>query len=249
MKIKDILCALNKIAPFDSACKWDNCGLLCGAEEKEVSRVLVALDADRAALEFALKNGCELVISHHPVIFDAQKSLTDAHTAFHYIENRVAVISSHTCLDAASGGINDLLAAHVGITEPKVLMLDGCALGRYGDVNAENAELYIDTVKESLSSQRADYLLCRPIRRAAVVSGSGGSALELLVGCGCDTLITGEAKHEHFVYAADHGLNLLTFGHYETENIIVAPLASRLSDMLPCAEFIPFEKAELVKRR
>lgn len=249
MKIRDIYDALNELAPFDGACDWDNCGLMCGDMDSDVSRVLVTLDADMYALESAAANRCEAVISHHPLIFGALKAVDADAPVYRYIRRNIAVISSHTCLDAAKGGINDLLAQLAGIRNPKELMIDGEALGRYGEVSAENAREYIDMLKARLHSCRADYILSRSVRCAAVVCGSGGSALELLRDCGCDTLITGEAKHEHFVYAENHGLNLLTFGHFETENIIVEPLCRRLREMLPEIEFISGGRTEFIKRR
>ena len=249
MKINDVLNAVNELAPFDSACEWDNCGLMCGDRYADLTNALVTLDADMHALEQAKSNGCTLVISHHPLIFDGLRSVTADTPVYRFIREGIAVISAHTCLDAAKDGINDLLAAYAGIQNPEPLMMDGCALGRYGCVSAEEPELYIDMLKENLPSCRADCVISRPIERAAVVSGSGGSALPLLSRYGCDTLITGEAKHNHFVYAENNGLNLLTFGHFETENIIVNPLAKRLSEMLPDINFVISDRTEFIRRR
>lgn len=249
MKIRDVLEAVNKIAPFESACDWDNCGLMCGDENADAARALVTLDADMYALELAAENRCSVVISHHPLIFDGIKSVTADLPIYHFIKNNIAVISAHTCLDAAKGGINDLLAELAGIKNPHELLIDGKALGRYGDADAGDTAEYIDKLKHSLPSERADCIINRPIKRAAIVSGSGGSALELLGEYGCDTLITGEAKHSHFVYAENNGLNLLTFGHFETENIITRPLARRLSGMLPDISFTVSDRTEFVKRR
>lgn len=254
MKISDIAAAVNGIAPFESACAWDNCGLMCGDENDDVSRVLVTLDADMHALKLALKNDCTLVISHHPLIFDPLSAVTADVPAYHFIKNGVAVISAHTCLDAADGGINDLLAERAAICSPQPLFTDGCALGRYGELEAgaefENAPLmYIDFLKERIGSERADFIIKRPIRRVAVVSGSGGSALALLHGHGIDTLVTGESKHEHFVFADNNELNLITLGHFETENIIVKPLARRLEELLPDVRIFTSDRTRLMQRR
>lgn len=249
MKVKDIVEALDVIAPFDGACDWDNCGLMCGDLDDGVSRVLVTLDADMYALELALKHQCTAVVSHHPLIFDGLRSVTAAHPVYSYIKNGIAVISVHTCLDAADGGINDLLAQAALIQDPQKLYMDGCALGRYGIAECKDPYEYIDAIKSRLPSNRADYLLSRPIKRAAVVSGSGGSAIELLKTYDCDTLITGEAKHDHFLYAQNNGLNLITLGHFETENIIIEPLVSKLSQILVQTEFIGSDRTKFIKRR
>ena len=104
-------------------------------------------------------------------------------------------------------------------------------------------------MKARIGSKRADFIIKRPIRRAAVVSGSGGSALALLNGYGIDTLITGEGKHEHFVFADNNGLNLIALGHFETENIIVAPFARRLETLLTGASIFTSDRTELIRRR
>lgn len=249
MKVKDIAEALNVIAPFDEACSWDNCGLMCGDPEDGVTGVLVTLDADMHALEYAVKHGCSVVVSHHPLIFDGLKSVTAQHPVYSYVKHGVAVISAHTCLDAANGGINDLLAQAVGITQTQKLFMDGCALGRYGQVNCADPYEYIDEIKSRLGSKRADYILSRPIKRAAVVSGSGGSAAWLLKSCDCDTLITGEAKHDHFLFAENNGLNLIALGHFETENIVIGPLVKRLSAMFSQVRFVSSDRTEFIKRR
>ena len=243
MKVSDIYKAVDAIAPFDSACAWDNCGLMCGDMNAEVEKVLVTLDADMYALKSARACGCQLVISHHPLVFSALKSVTADTTVYSYVREGIAVISAHTCLDMASGGINDLLAGLAGLENVRSMCDDGYPLGRYG--NVPQPDLLVQRLKQALPSDSAHCLITSPIKTAAVVSGSGGSMLPLLGKYGCDTLITGECKHDGLVYAADRGLNVITLGHFETENIIVKPLARRLSQMLPDVCFIPSDRQRI----
>lgn len=243
MKVSDVYNAVNEISPFDSACSWDNCGLICGDMTDDVTGVLVTLDADRYALENAVKNGCNVVVSHHPLVFDALRTVTAADTVYHYIRAGVAVISAHTCLDAAKGGINDILADLLGMTDRKDIIVDGAALGRYGKVSPD----CIDRLASAIGA-RVDSNVCRPIETAAVVSGSGGSMLCDVLAHGCDTFITGEAKHDHFVTAENVGINLFALGHYETEAVIVRPLADKLTKILG-TKVLTTDRKPLITRR
>lgn len=246
-EVLDVYNAMNEIAPFLSACEWDNCGLIVGDMQDKVTKVYVTLDADAAALKFAKEHGCELVISHHPIIFSAVRSLTTDDMAYHYIKNSVSVICSHTCLDLANGGINDIFAKMAGMEDAQDFMIDGRGLGRYGNVKTHKN--YLDFLKDKFNTGRLDCIISCDIKKAAVVSGSGGSAIYDIKEYGVDTLITGEAKHEHFVYAENNGLNLIALGHFETENVIIQPLCARLSELVCGVEFIPSCRTEFIKRR
>ncbi len=232
MTVKEIYDIMNDIAPFDSACEWDNCGLICGDMNDKVLGIYLTLDADLYALEKAKECGANLVISHHPLMFDAVRKVTADMPVYQFIRNGVSVISSHTCLDAANGGINDVLADIVGLCDAQPLMLDGVALGRVGTVAVDNNEEYIAYLCDALNTG-AQYSLSQPIKYVAIVSGGGASGMNEAIRIGCDTLITGEAKHDNFVKAQELSFNLITLGHFETENIILKPLYEQLKDLCP----------------
>lgn len=246
MTVKKILDILNDIAPLDTACAWDNCGLLAGDSKAEVSGVYVTLDADLYALERAKQNGCNLVVSHHPIIFDEMKSVTDADVVFEYIRNGVCVISLHTCLDIADGGVNDALASALGLCDVQKVFADGEPLARMGEVDIKDNLEYIDFCKAAICSERADCVIVRDIRKVVTVSGSGGSCLDTAKALGADTLITGEAKHSDYVKAHNIGINLITLGHFETENIIVKVLCEKLSGYV---KTVADDRKQIVTRR
>lgn len=232
MKIKDIYEIIDKIAPFSSACEWDNCGLICGDMEDAVAGIYLTLDADLYALKQAQNNGANLVISHHPLMFDALRKVTSDSNIYHYIRAGVSVISAHTCLDAAKGGINDCLAKIAGLENAKEMITDGIPLGRMGSVCVDDADSFVKSLCNKLDTG-AQFVINTKIQNVAVVSGSGGGCMDDALKSGCDTLITGEAKHDHFVRANDIGFNLIALGHFETENIILQPLYERLKDICP----------------
>ncbi len=238
MKIRDLYNAVNTIAPFDSAYAWDNCGLMCGDFNNDVTRVLVTLDADKAALLKAIEIGANAVVSHHPLVFDALKSVTHCDAVYHFVKNGISVISAHTCLDCAVGGVSDTLASLCGLCDMQKMYIDGAPLGTIGNTDISDADTFIEKVKNAFKSDRCDAVITGKVSRVAVIGGSGASEVDTVKALGCDTLVTGEFKHQNAVRARDIGLNLFAFGHFETENIILPVLAKRLGALLPEAEII-----------
>ena len=126
----DIYAEMQRYAPLELAESWDNPGLLvdCG---REVSRVLVTLDITPEVVEEAAAGGCELIVSHHPVIFSPLKKLTPRDVSFQLVQKGISAICMHTNLDAAEGGVNEVLAGIFGMQDWEVFA-DGC--GRVGEV-------------------------------------------------------------------------------------------------------------------
>jgi len=249
MKVIDVYNAIDKICDFKSAYPWDNVGLLVGDKNAEVTRVLVTLDADLAALDAAKKIGANLVVSHHPIVYDALKSITPEIAAYHYIAGGVNVISAHTCLDAAKGGVSDTLARACGLKNVVAADLDGVPLLRVGDSDISDPDEFCDFVKKSLPSKRADAVICGPVKRVICGGGSGGAVPMEALALGADTLVTGECKHNVFVACRNLGINIFSFGHFETENPVVAVLTNRLRELLPEMEFTAFCDNNPVDRR
>lgn len=249
MKVIDVYNAVDKICDFKSAYPWDNVGLLVGDKNAEVTRVLVTLDADLAALEAAKKIGANLVVSHHPIVYDALKSITPDIAAYHYIAGGVNVISAHTCLDAALDGVSDTLARACGLKNIVSADLDGVPLLRMGDSDISDPDEFCDFVKKSLPSQRADAVICGPVKRVICGGGSGGAVPMEALELGADTLVTGECKHNIFVACRNLGINIFSFGHYETENPVVKVLTEKLKALLPDMEFTAFCDNNPVHRR
>ena len=119
MKVKDILGYLESLYPPDTACEFDNVGLLVGDGESEVKSAVIALDCDINTLNFACENGANLIITHHPVIFEPIKLITDNNIILKLIKNGISVISMHTNLDVGNGGINDTLCDVLALKDVK----------------------------------------------------------------------------------------------------------------------------------
>lgn len=248
IKIIDILEFLNTVCPFELAESWDNAGLNVGRLGGEVERVLLALDADEQSIQTAKNLECDLLLTHHPLLFDPPRQITDASPIGHKVlllaENGIAHIACHTNLDAAEGGVNDHLAACCGMEHPEPFE----GLGRMGDLQTDASAL-IARLKERLPAATCMGVIDHEkINRAALVGGSGGSMLEKAWQQGCDTFITGEAKHDHALFARDHHMNLFVLGHYETEYIVLAPLKAALEEHFEGVECILMPQKAVMER-
>ena len=245
MTVREIYEFLNEYCPYEAAMEWDDVGLNVGRMEREVTRVLLAMDVTDESIDAAAESGCELLLTHHPLIFDAPRQINGesytGHRILRLAEQGIAHIACHTNLDAAEGGVNSCLAALCGLEENELFG----GIGRIGNTETTLTAL-IARLKAGLPAASCLGVRCREeVRRIAVVGGSGGSMLKEAADLGCDTFVTGEFKHDHALLARDMGVNLLMLGHYETEYIALAPLAEALRDRFPQGSFtvLPYHTA------
>ncbi len=252
LRVQDIYAFLDEIAPFSAQEKWDNSGLLVGDMDEEVGRVLVTLDIDADACAEAEQMGCELIISHHPVIFQPIRCLRTTDPVYQLAFSGRAAVCTHTPLDIAEGGINDILvqklAGRVELEET-VLPLEDTGLGR---IVTLKQPLHMDELaviaKDLFGCHTVRYVngQRRLIRRLGICSGSGASMIEEVVGK-CDALLTGDVKHDRWYAAKQYGLGLLDCGHYHTEIVMVQALADSLRNRFPELEVIAWEGGDPVK--
>lgn len=222
-ELQQICRFMEQWAPPALAEEWDNPGLLVDAGSL-VRRVLVTLDITPAVVEEAHRLGCQLVVSHHPVIFKPVRRLQSADAAFLLARYGISALCAHTNLDAAEGGVNDVLAGLLELED--VQPLEG--LGRVGDRDSISPAQLAEQVGKLLS---APVLLAdagHPITRVAVVGGSGGEFFEAAAQAGAQCLVTGEASHHHGLDALEQGVSLIVAGHFATEWPIVPEMARRL---------------------
>ena len=237
-QILDFLCS---IAPLELQTSYDNSGFLLGRREAPVSRVLLALDATGEVVEEAAELGVQLLITHHPLIWGALKSVTgDMETGeklLRLTEKGIAVISMHTNLDIARGGVNDVLIRLLGAEPEDALDAEGC--GRIGHLaSAMPFKEFLCLCKTKLNTGGLRYYDAgRPVEKIAVLGGSGGSAIEDAYNKGCDTFVTADIKYNQFLSAKELGINLIDGDHFCTENPVIPELAARLKITFPDVEF------------
>lgn len=225
--VNDVLYFLDVLAPFNTSMGFDNTGILVGGKNKKVSKILLTLDVTREAVEKAKNIGAELIVSHHPVIFNPMKRISDDSIPYMLVRNDISVISAHTNLDKAEGGVNDALALKLGLSDIQSVESsdpDESGLGRIGSIQETDIRTFALHVKKSLGADGVEFSGNTPVKNVCVVGGSGGSALSDAKNAGADTLVTGEAKYNQFADAIEMGMNLVVAGHYHTENVILESL-------------------------
>ena len=243
--IREIYNALFAFAPAYMKMDWDNVGLLCGRFDAEVTKVLVALDPMMDVFEEAKALGCELVVTHHPLIFGAVKQVNsesyDGRNLLYLIENGIAAMNLHTNLDCCPGGVNDVLAQKLGLLDVEILNPIGTdaqgrpyGLIRMGTIEAQNTAQFAAFVKRTLSCPGVRFADAgKKVHKVAVGGGSCGSEIDEVIAAGCDTLVTADLKYNHFEEAKYRGLNLIDAGHFETENPVCEVLERILHASFP----------------
>ena len=234
MTVNDIYTFLNEKYDFSTALSYDNAGHLVGSLGSTVTGIVVCLDCTEEAVSMAVENGANLIISHHPVIFDPLKAVTDESIVYRLIRNDISVISAHTNLDQADGGINETLAKVIGLENiEKVTDSEGFVY-RIGETKEPiSADDFAKEVSSILNLPVKYVGTNSHIKRVAVCSGSGGSMLGEVAETGVDAFVTADVKHDVFLDAHSIGMVLLDAGHFNTEDIIVEPLAKELKKAFP----------------
>ncbi len=253
MLLREWIEILEQIAPPELKESWDNVGLMVGDETEEIHSVLFALDATEEVVEEALSLGCNLIVTHHPLIFQPLSSLNRQRDAklFRLIENHVNVYSMHTNLDCARDGVNDRLAECFDLQDTKVLCSDEeTGLGRIGRLREKMSfETFLTLVKSVLNIKYVRYVgdLNRDIRTVAVLGGAGGDYLSHAVQEGADVMVTSEIKHHIALYAQESGMALVDAGHFETENIVFEPLMEQLRPLVDTPMYFSKRQRSLIE--
>ena len=214
---------------------WDNVGLLVGRGDREVHRVLVALDVSPDVAAEAAETGTDLIVSHHPVMnirWHAQQMQTlweDTRLGgllTELVKRDISAVCMHTNLDAAEGGVNDCLACTLGLQDTKPLNEE--KIGRIGTLSCEKPlEQFLSDVVELLSCNGLRYRDGgRPVHRVAVGGGACGEYIPQAIAQGCDTFVTADLRYNDFLDT--QGLNLIDAGHFPTEDVVCQEIVRRL---------------------
>ena len=239
--VKEIYEKLCELAPLSLQLPYDNSGFLVGRADIPVHNVLLSLDITGEVIEEAQERGAELIISHHPVIWEPLKCVTDEQVGearvMQLLENKISVISMHTNLDIAHGGVNDTLLSLLGAQNGCCFEDENC--GRMGYLEkAVSMQNFLLLCKERLQTNGLRYYDAgRPVEKIAVLGGSGGGKLLDAYRAGCDTFVTADVKYSVFLLAREVGMNLIDGDHFCTENPVMYVLAEKLRAAFPDIRF------------
>lgn len=244
-KVKDIYDFLDLKFPYCKKEKDDNSGLIAGDFESEVKKVLVSLDLTYEVIKEAQDKGVSLIVTHHPAVFEGLMSIDENSYAggkiSKLIKSNISAISCHTNLDIAKNGLNDMLSNVLGLENIgcfcEVPELPNEFIGRIGYFEPfEPTDLitFANFVKKTLNCEGLRYCDAgRLVQKVAVIGGSGAYFASEAVKAGADTFVTGDAKYKDFIVCKETGLNLIAAGHFNTENIVVKPLAELIKKAFP----------------
>ena len=239
MTVKEILDFLGEKAPFDTCEEWDNVGLLVGSGYLPVTRVLVALDITDGALEAAQAIGADLIVTHHPVIFRPISRLSADSMPYRLAAAGISVISAHTNLDKAVEGVNDTLAARLGLVDVEIAA-DG--MTRIGTLPEEMTATAFAAHVAAVLGTPVRAAGDKTVKKVALCGGAAGSSMFPLIGK-VDCFITGEVKHHEWLMAAGR-INVIDGGHYSTEVPVVDTLCRWLAEGFPTLQVVPYHEGE-----
>ena len=230
MKIREIYEFLDSVAPYETQCPWDNSGLMVGSCENETDSVLLCLDCTNDVIAQAVASGVKLIVSHHPLIFHPVKYVEENTPLYNAVKSGITVISAHTNLDMAIGGVNDSLCDTLGIKNVQPLFAEGAPIMRMGECDFGSAKDFARFCSETLGNSVKFSDGGKKVNKVAVCGGAGGEYIYDAFSAGCDTFVTGEAKHHEYLDAKRLGINLLVAGHFSTENIVLDSLCEKLTE-------------------
>lgn len=245
--VADIMNFMETLAPRSLKMDWDNVGLNCGSKKAPVKKILLALDPFEHVCQEAVDWGADLLVTHHPLIFRPWPMVTDdaaiTRGLMNLVRHDISHFCAHTNLDCAQGGVNDVLAAKLGLTNVTTVPNDANQMLRMGDVDEQDLPAFLAFVKETLRCGNLRYAEGgKPVQKVAVGGGGCAGGLYDAVIAGCDTFVTSDVKYNDFWEAHEQGLNLIDAGHFHTENPVIPVLAEKIAAAFPEVEVKISEK-------
>ena len=254
VKIYQVVDALEHYAPLPLQEGYDNAGLQVGLTEAvEVSGALLCLDVTEDVVDEAIRKGCNLIVSHHPLIFRKLVRISDENyvqrTVRKAIKNDIAIVSMHTNMDAAKGGVNFKIAEKLGLRNLRFFggekEIDGVKGGEgvIGEITDETDTLHADGIaaddlvlmlRERFQAEcvQCNQLLRRPIRKVALCGGAGSFLLDAAIAAGADAFITGE-MHYHEFFGHEQEIQICVIGHYQSEQFTSEIFRSIITENCP----------------
>lgn len=255
-KLKNLIEILDDEYNFDIQENWDNSGFQIGDFESKVNKILLTMDITVNSIEYAIENGINCIISHHPLFFEKIINLDKNSSTYKklklIIDNDTSVISVHTPLDLHKNGINKALADSCMLSNQKKFVdySKDLSYGFVGNVESQTVTDYIKNIKlknnfENIIFYGSDK---KTISKVAVFGGSGAFSIKKAIDLNVDLLISSDFKYHDVQYALENSINLIDLGHYESEVLGLNNLKEFLSEKLNKEIEIYIYKNNIFKR-
>ena len=248
IKVNNIIKEMELLAPTYLKEDFDNVGLMVGDKNKEVKKVLLALDCTLKVIEEAKKENVELIITHHPLIFKRPSSITtdtlQGKKIIELIKNDISLYSSHTNLDSVENGLNDTIVSILGFDNFKILEKnkrdDKAGLGRIVSLNESiQLEDLISKIKKSLNINNLRVVKGKDkVNKIAIINGSGQNFIGKAVALGADCIITGDTTYHFASDYKEMEISILDVGHFASEQITFFNVMENLKEKFKDVEFI-----------
>ena len=248
IKVNNIINEMELLAPTYLKEDFDNVGLMVGDKNKEVKKVLLALDCTLNVIEEAKKENVELIITHHPLIFKRPSSITtdtlQGKKIIELIKNDISLYSSHTNLDSVENGLNDTIVSILGFDNSKILEKnkrdDKAGLGRIVSLNESiQLEDLISKIKKSLNINNLRVVKGKDkVNKIAIINGSGQDFIGKAVALGADCIITGDTTYHFASDYKEMEISILDVGHFASEQITFFNVMENLKEKFKDVEFI-----------
>lgn len=244
MNGRELLEKFNQLCPFSAAVEWDNSGFLIGNPDREVKKAALALDATESIIEEAVEKGADMIVTHHPLVFQPLKAVcSDDHLGkrvLKLIENKISLIALHTNFDICV--MADMAAEKLGITNCQVLEITGEKDGKkegFGRIGLLPRDMTIGELAEHVKERlELDFVTVagrkeEMVRKVAISTGAGKSGIGSCLENGVQVLITGDVDHHTAVDAMEIGLSLIDGGHFGTEKMFAGYMAEYFKREIP----------------
>ncbi len=236
MEVEKLIEQLQVYFPLSLQESWDNSGLQISPKDRFIKAILLSLDVTIDTVNEAYRKGCNLIISHHPVIFSSvkkiDKSVYPLNVAYRAAELGIGIYSFHTNLDIASGGLNDFLCNLLGLSNIEVVEdVKPVRIGELG--SALTFDEFLDLVRKKLSVEVLKYVKSndRHIKKVAICSGSCMDLLEKMVDYNFDVFLSSDLKHHQAIYAKEMEMNVVDATHYHTEKFAKQILKEKIEEI------------------
>lgn len=258
LRVRDVYNLIDEFSPFYLTDSFDNTGILFGSADNEVTSILFTLDISIESVQEAINNKCDLIISHHPFIFQPLKLIdTDSYKGRvirHLFENDISVISAHTNMDIAKKGVSYCLAEMLNLRIEKPITIEnqelGVGYGYIGSIEPVNLSVFLKTIKDNLGCPRLNVINGfdnKKIEKVAVCGGSGCDFIEKAFNDGIDLYLTGDVKYHDAQLATELGIVLVDGGHFYTEykgfKYLIEHLRNKANDLKYIQFYKPFSNS------